>query len=169
MKNSKLLNFLPNVEIAGVQLMSSNFSVNLPPEILTPEDVSFGFENKFDFIVGNSEQGVAQLFCFIETILTPQINEGSKDVSTLKEQLKMTVKCKYVVRYIVKGSVEDLDENLLNEFAKNFSIAHAYPYIRNHVDSQFREMGLISLALPLYKSAQRSMNKQTEKLDEMKG
>lgn len=154
-KDKKVLDLLANLEIAAIQLVSTNFSVNLPPEVLPPELVSFGFEHQFNFATGDVDNKLKQLFCFVDTILIPQFNEKNEIGKTLKEQLKMSAKCKYVVRYLVKPEAK-FDDEVLGEFSKQFAIAHVYPYIRNHIDLQFREMGLTSLALPIYKQASQN-------------
>lgn len=168
-KDKKVVDLLGNLELVAVQLVSTNFSVNLPPEVLPPELVSFGFEHQFNFAIGDADNKLKQLFCFVDTIITPRFNEQHETGKTLKDTLKMSAKCKHVVRYLLKPEAK-FDDEVLAEFSGRFAIAHAYPYIRSHVDLQFREMGFASMALPLYRQvAQNSIIKNLHNTPEAKG
>lgn len=152
---NKLLDFLKKIEISRIQLTASDFFISIPPEFITMEDLSYTFEHKCRHAVIptslKDQNPNSEIFCFVQTFVSSKLDSRLKLSKAVKKDVAFSGSCRFVVRYLVDKN-EKLEDGLLQELTKNFAIAHAYPYIRNHVENQFSQMGLIGFTLPLYRA-----------------
>lgn len=156
MENKKILDFLKKAELSKIQLTSSDFYINVPPELMTGLDIKFTFDHKSNYsVVPPVEDSLAEkkleLFCFLQTTVSSdkKVNEEQKD-ETPKEAL-FSGSCRFVARYLFDKD-EKIDPKQLEYFTQKFAFPHAYPYIRQHVENTFAQMGLVGFTLPLLKA-----------------
>ena len=146
--------FLKKTEIILIQLVDSEFSVNLPAEYITSENTAISFEHNAgwstDEKVDEKIKAVRQIFCFVGTNVTGKFKEDNPHTKILQDRIAFSGKFRFVVRYLYHSS-DEIDLKMLELFSRDFSIPHVYAYIRNYVDMQFSLMGLPKIVMPLYK------------------
>lgn len=143
---------ISNLEIRGIQLVASSFGIAVPPEFLTPERVKLELNTEFSANVNRSPTGDAsEIMCFVGATVVGRVAENDPLYKQLQNNGSiLNGACSFVVRYNLRKS-KNVTNTLAMELAKTQGIFNAFPYIRNYVDSQFMQMGVTGIMLPLVK------------------
>ena len=140
------------LEIRGIQLVASSFGIAVPPEFLTPERIKLELSTEFSVDVNRAQnEDASEIMCFIGATVVGRVDKDDP----LYEQLQnkgsiLNGACSFVVRYNLREPRKVTDQ-LAIELAKTQGFFNAFPYVRNYVDSQFLQMGVSGIMLPLVK------------------
>lgn len=141
-----------SVSLESIFLKSSNADVSLPPGAISPDtttvDINYSFSHVFD-----PESKV--LFSFVAADLNGTLSAEAKasyPELAVEDDRLFKCSCVFVVKYLSKIEISSEEGEV---FTKNNALFNTYPFLREHIASEFSKMGIPGIFLPLLKRSEQ--------------
>ena len=134
--------------LKSIHLKSSTSNIVLPPNFVTPDLSKVEIDYKFSHVF---EREAKLLFSFVAIevigILSAEGKANNPNMIIDNDKL-FSCHSVFVATYSVNA---DLNGDECEAFTKTNALFNVYPYLREHVNSEFTKMGLLGIYLPLLK------------------
>lgn len=145
--SAKLGKVIESVELISINLKACNFDAFVPPEMISPDDVSIGINYEFTYTLVSE---MSELFCFVRPVIKGELKKSQQ--FELIKGIAFEGSATFVARY--KMSENQFQDEELSLFTKTNAFYNTYPYLREFLHATLSKMSVHGVILPLMKTPQ---------------